>query len=91
MTGHLTAIDRSRKMITVAQRQNAAFVEAGRAEFLLGALETIDLGERRFETIFAARVGLFHREPEHARALAERWLAPGGNLRVFFDTPKRAG
>ena len=91
VTGHLTAIDRSRKMITAAQRQNAAFVEAGRAEFLLGALETIDLGERRFETIFAARVGLFHREPEHARALAERWLAPGGNLRVFFDTPERAG
>jgi len=90
VTGYLTAIDRSRKMITAARSRNAAFVEAGRAEFLLGALETIDLGERRFETIFAVRVGLFHREPERAQALADRWLAPDGNLRVFFDTPTRA-
>lgn len=63
VTGHLTAIDRSRKMITAAQSRNAAFVEAGRAEFLLGALETIDLGERRFETIFAVRVGLSSASP----------------------------
>ena len=85
--GHYTAVDRSEKMIAAAQRRNAAFVEAGRAEFLVGELETIDLGSRRFDTIFAARVGLFHREPDRARALAERWLATGGRLRVFFDTP----
>ena len=44
-------------------------------------LEDVDLGERRFDAILAVRVGLFHREPERARALAERWLAPGGRLR----------
>jgi len=83
--GRLTAIDRSPKMIAAARRRNAAHVEAGRAEFLLGALEDIDLGARRFDTIFAVRVGLFHREPERARALAERWLAPGGTLHAFWN------
>jgi ubiquinone/menaquinone biosynthesis C-methylase UbiE len=86
-TGRLTAIDRSRKMIAAAARRNAAHVDAGRAEFLVGTLEDLDLGGRRFDKIFAARVGLFHREPARARALAEQWLAPGGTLLAVFDEP----
>ncbi len=85
--GRLTAIDRSAKMIDAAARRNAAHVEAGRAEFLVATLEAVDLGERRFELIFAVRVGLFHREPERARELAKRWLAPQGALHAFFDEP----
>jgi ubiquinone/menaquinone biosynthesis C-methylase UbiE len=86
--GRLTAVDRSSKMIEAAQRRNAAFVDAGKAEFLVARLEELDLGDRRFELIFAVRVGLFHREPERAHALAERWLAPGGSVRAFFDPPR---
>ena len=85
--GHYTAVDRSERMIEAARRRNALFVEAGRAEFLVGELETVDLGSRRFDAIFAARVGLFHREPDRARGLAQRWLARGGRLRVFLDVP----
>ena len=85
--GRLTAVDRSAKMIEAAARRNAAHVEAGRAEFLVMKLEELELGERRFDTIFAVRVGLFHREPERARKLAGRWLAPGGRLQDFFDEP----
>jgi ubiquinone/menaquinone biosynthesis C-methylase UbiE len=85
--GRLTAVDRSRKMIEAAKRRNAAFVEAGKAEFLVAKLEDLDLGDRRFDVIFAVRVGLFHREPERAHALAERWLAPGGSVHAFFDPP----
>ena len=88
-TGRLTAIDRSAKMIEAAKRRNAAYAEAGRAEFLVATLEEADLGERRFDLIFAVRVGLFHREPERARRLAARWLAPNGALRAFFDEPSR--
>jgi ubiquinone/menaquinone biosynthesis C-methylase UbiE len=87
--GRLTAVDRSPKMIEAARRRNAAFVDAGTAEFLVAELEDLDLGDRRFDVIFAVRVGLFHREPERARALAERWLAPGGSVRAFFDEPTR--
>ena len=86
-SGHLTAVDRSAKMIEAARRRNAAFVEAGRAEFLVAALEELELGQRRFDKIFAVRVGLFHREPERAHELAEKWLAPGGAVSAFLDSP----
>ena len=87
--GRLTAMDRSRKMIDAASRRNAAHVQAGRAEFLCADFETLDLGSRRFDKILAVRVGLFWREPARARALAERWLAPGGELFVEYDEPGR--
>ena len=86
--GRLTAVDRSPKMVETARRRNAAYVEGGSAEFLVAALEDLDLGDRRFDTIFAVRVGLFHREPDRARALAHRWLAPGGAVFAFFDPPR---
>jgi ubiquinone/menaquinone biosynthesis C-methylase UbiE len=85
--GHLTAVDRSAKMIEAATRRNAVYIEAGRAEFLVADLEDLDLGDRRFDKIFAVRVGLFHREPECARGIARRWLAPGGAIFVAFDQP----
>ncbi len=85
--GHLTAVDRSPKMIEAAARRNAAYVEAGKAEFLVATLEDLDLGDRRFDKIFAVRVGLFHREPDRARNLVKRWLAPGGSVFAFFDPP----
>jgi ubiquinone/menaquinone biosynthesis C-methylase UbiE len=85
--GRLTAIDRSPKMIEAASKRNAAYVEAGKAEFLVASLEDLDLGERRFDLVVAIRVGIFHREPDRARALVEPWLAPGGRVLAFFDTP----
>ena len=86
--GRHTAVDRSPKMIEAATRRNATFVEAGTAEFVVSTLEDLDLGDRRFDIVFAVRVGLFHREPDRARRLAERWLAPGGTLRAVFDPPR---
>lgn len=85
--GHLTAIDRSAKMIEAATRRNASHLEAGKAEFIACDLEGFDPEDRRFDKVFAVRVGLFHREHERARSIAERWLAPGGELFVFFDEP----
>jgi ubiquinone/menaquinone biosynthesis C-methylase UbiE len=84
-TGRFTAIDRSAKMIEAATARNVAHVERGTAEFLVAALEDADLGDRRYDRIFAVRVGLFHREPARAHALAERWLAPGGRLVTEYD------
>jgi ubiquinone/menaquinone biosynthesis C-methylase UbiE len=86
-TGRYTAIDRSPKMIDAAARRNAAFVEAGTAEFLVATLEDAHLGDRRFDKVLAVRVGLFHREPERAHDLAARWLAPGGTVLAAFDPP----
>ena len=86
-TGRITAIDRSAAMIRAAERRNAAQVAAGKAEFLVRDLEDLDLGSRRFDLVFAVRVGLFHREPLRARALVEPWLAPGGRVEAFYDSP----
>ena len=83
--GHYTAIDRSPKMIDAARRRNAAYVEAGTAEFRVAQLEELDLGDRSFDKIFAVRVGLFHREPERAHRVVERWLAPGGEILAFWS------
>jgi SAM-dependent methyltransferase len=47
VTGRLTAVDRSARMIAAAEHRNATYVEDGRAEFLLRDLEALDLGERR--------------------------------------------
>jgi ubiquinone/menaquinone biosynthesis C-methylase UbiE len=85
--GRLTAIDRSAKMIEAAARRNATHVEAGKAEFLVAEIEDVDLGDRRFDIVFAVRVGLFHREPRQVRALVEPWLAPGGRVLTFYDAP----
>ena len=89
--GHLTALDRSPKMIEAAARRNAAHVDAGKADFLVASLEDLDLGERHFDKVFAVRVGLFHRQPERAHAIVERLLAPGGTVLVCFDAPPSPG
>lgn len=85
--GRVTAVDRSAAMIQAAARRNAAEVAAGKAEFLVRDLEDLDLGSRQFDLVFAVRVGLFHREPQRARALVEPWLAPGGRVEAFYDSP----
>ena len=85
--GRLTAVDRSEKMIAAASKRNAEYVADGRAEFLVGELEGLDLGSRRFDKVLAARVALFHREPERARELVAPWLAPGGRILAVYDTP----
>ena len=83
--GHLVAVDRSPKMIEAATQRNLAHVRAGRAEFLVAHLESVDLGDRRFDKILAVRVGLFHREPARASSLVEPWLAPGARLVTEYD------
>lgn len=85
--GFLTAIDRSAKMIEAATRRNAEQLAAGKAEFLVASLEQLDLGDRRFDKVFAVRVGLFRRDPDRANSLVEPWLAPGGQVRAFYDEP----
>lgn len=85
--GLYVGIDRSAKMIDAAKRRNARFVAARKAEFHVAELTAFDPGPRRFDKIFAVRVGLFQREPDRARTIVNPWLAPGGKLFVVFDEP----
>nr|WP_298725529.1 class I SAM-dependent methyltransferase [uncultured Steroidobacter sp.] len=86
-SGHLVAIDRSRKMIAAALQRNREHVDAGRAEFHVADVLKFDPGRRKFDKIFAVRVGLFHRDPSLARQLLEPWLAPRGKIVLVYDEP----
>ena len=88
-TGRYLGIDRSPKMVAAAAKRNAAFVGTGVAEFAVATLESLDLGNERFDKVLAMRVRLFHDQPVEARRLAERWLRPGGKLFVEYDEPAR--
>jgi len=73
--------------VAAATARNAQHVASGRARFLQADFDSMDLGGQRFDKVFAMRVRLFFAEPERARELAQRWLAPGGQLFVEYDEP----
>jgi len=87
--GRYVGVDRSPAMVQAASRRNAEHVAAGRAAFVVAELEELDLGDARFDLVFAVRVGLFHRDAERAHALVAPYLAPAGVVRSFYDPPAR--
>ncbi|MET9630758.1 hypothetical protein ABZX92_25120 [Lentzea sp. NPDC006480] len=60
---------------------------SGKAEFLIASLEDMNLGDRRFDLVFAVRVGLFQRDPDRAHSLLAPWLAPDARVCAFYDVP----
>ena len=94
-TGTITAIDRSPKMIEMATRRNREHVDAGRAVLEAIALEDADLGDRRFDKVFAFNVAPFWQQPEAALGAVREHLARDGAVYLFWDArhsaPERAG
>jgi SAM-dependent methyltransferase len=84
-TGTITAIDRSPKMIEMATRRNRDEVEAGRAVLEAAALEDVDLGDRRFDKVFAFNVAPFWRRPAAALGAVREHLVPDGTVYIFWD------
>src|SRR5262245_24880103 len=82
-------------MIEMATRRNHEHVDAGRALFEAIALEDADLGDRRFDKVFAFNVAPFWQQPEAALGAVREHLAPDGTVYIFWDArhfaPKRAG
>jgi cyclopropane fatty-acyl-phospholipid synthase-like methyltransferase len=79
--GHLIAVDRSKKMISAAIRRNERHINSGTAEFHVADFLDFDPVALRFDKILAVRIGLFHREPERARSIVEKWLTLGEAIR----------
>ncbi|HET9121150.1 MAG TPA: class I SAM-dependent methyltransferase, partial [Solirubrobacterales bacterium] len=90
-TGAITALDRSPKMIEMATRRNREYVDAGRAVLEAVALEDADLGDRRFDKVFAFNVAPFWQQPEAALDAVREHLARDGAVYIFWDAPLRAG
>src|SRR5690349_5631204 len=84
-SGRITAIDRSTKMIEMAARRNREHIAAGRAELRTAALEQADLGDERFDKVFAFNVAPFWLQPKEALGIVGRHLAPDGLVYVFWD------
>jgi len=85
-SGRIVAIDRSKKMIAMAEERNAEFVASGKAEFETAALHQWEPGERRFDKVFGIHVGVFARQdPERELAVIRRCLAPGGRLYLMWE------
>ena len=93
-TGTITAIDRSPKMIEMATRRNREHIDAGRAALEAIVLEDADLGDRRFDKVFAFNVAPFWQQPEAALGAVREHLARDGAVYVFWDArhsaPERA-
>lgn len=84
--GHITAIDRSRKMIERAVARNAAHIAAGKAALLAGALNDAPLSGP-FGKVFAVNVNVFWMKPARELARVKALLAPGGSLFLFYQPP----
>jgi ubiquinone/menaquinone biosynthesis C-methylase UbiE len=82
--GSIVALDRSEKMIAAAAARNAHHVASGTATFVHAPAHAADLGDRRFDKVFAIHVPVFLRgDPAREIAAVRRRLAPGGRLYVF--------
>ena len=84
-TGTITAIDRSPKMIEMATRRNRRHVDEGRAVLEATALEDADLGDRRFDKVFAFNVAPFWLQPEAALGAVREHLTRDAAVYIFWD------
>ena len=87
--GRIVGLDRSPKMIAAAERRNRAQVAAGTASLLVTSFEAADLGEQRFDKVFAFHVAAFWREPATMLPRTARLLAPEGALYLFNQPLRR--
>ena len=85
--GHITAIERSEKMITAAQKRNQAHMAAGKAILQAAALDKADFGDATFNKIFAINVSLFWMEPAETLAVVKQHLSKDGGLYIFHQPP----
>ncbi len=86
-SGSLVALDRSAKMVAAASKRNAGWVEAGRAAFIEGSFEDVDLGSQRFDRAFAVNLALFWKRPGRAVPVLARLLAPGAVACFLWQGP----
>ena len=86
--GSIIAIDRSATMIEMARKRNADHATSGVASFQAASLDEADLGDARFDKIFAINVGMFWRQRAvRELAILRDHLAPKGRLFLFHEPP----
>lgn len=89
--GTITAIDRSETMLALARGRNRELIASGKAVVRAAALPRADFGGKRFDKIFAIRVGLFWKQPATALGSVRQLLVPGGTVYLFHESPAWQG
>lgn len=82
--GRITAVDRSPAMIEQARRRNAAHGE--KVRFVASPIERADLGDERYDKVFAVHVAALH-APGPALDVVRERLRPRGWLLLFSQAP----
>jgi SAM-dependent methyltransferase len=85
--GTIVGLDRSRPMIAQAERRNRVHVDAGLVAFHAVALADAELGDDRFDKVFAVNVRLFRADAAREADVLRRALAPLGALYLFQQHP----
>jgi SAM-dependent methyltransferase len=86
VTGHITAIDRSAKMIALARKNNRQFLECGKAEILHASVESSELPSN-FSKIFLFNLNVFWMDPVAELAAVGKALSASGQFYIFHNPP----
>jgi ubiquinone/menaquinone biosynthesis C-methylase UbiE len=82
--GRITAVDRSPKMVGMAERRNQR--HSRKARFIAASIEEADLGHEVFDKAFAVHVAALEK-PGAALDTVRRRLAAAGRLYLFSQAP----
>jgi SAM-dependent methyltransferase len=86
-SGHLTALDRSVPMITLAHKRNARFIESGISDILAEAFLKYEPGEVKFDKIIAFNVNFFWKDAVDEFEKIRSLLKPDGKLYFLYQPP----
>ncbi len=86
-TGHITAIDCSEKMTTVAEQSNAELIVSGVATILNTEFPDATFHPASFRKIFLFNINLFWMDPAAELNEVRRLLRPNGIFYIFHQPP----
>lgn len=86
-TGHLTAIDRSAKMVETATSSNTRQIATGRVSILHADLLEIDQSDASFDKIFLFNLNVFWMNPVDELRVIRGLLKANGKFYIFHQPP----
>ncbi len=86
-TGHITAIDRSEKMTTVAEQANADLITSGVVTIVNTEFPDATFKPETFDKIFLFNINVFWMDPVSELDEIRRLLKPNGVFYIFHQPP----